>query len=51
MVSLLEVLEEVMVSLLDLLVLGGSFGIGMQKHRKRSKNSGGLLAIESAASG
>ena len=51
MAPLVDVLEEVVVALLVLLVLAGSFGIGMQKQIKRSKNSGGRLAIGRTASG
>ena len=46
---LVDVLGEVFAALLILLVLGGPFGVGMQKHINRSKNSGGRLAIERTA--
>ena len=46
---LVDVLGEVFDALLILLVLGGPFGVGMQKHVNRSKNSGGRLAIERTA--
>ena len=42
---LVDVLGEVFAALLILLVLGGPFGVGMQKHINRSKSSGGRLAI------